>query len=250
MIVGQRATSLRGDGVRMVQPDWRLIGRGLYSPAEAARLTGVPIRRINRWTRGYWFLHNGKRRWSEPVIGLSIRKIVNAPVLEFADLIEVRFLSRFRDCGIGWPAIRLAAKRAKEILGTSHPFSSKRFTTDGHTILAELVDQAGDHHLLDLVRNQWEFERLVVKFLQRGLHYDGKDGPQWWCPLGDDRKVVIHPARAFGAPIVTPGSIRTLILCNAYKAEGSHEAVARWYKVEPDAVADAVEFEQGLRRAA
>lgn len=237
-------------GSRMAQADFRLVGCGLYSPPEASRLTGVPIRRINRWTRGYWFVHRGRRQWSEPVIGLSIRKIINAPALDFADLIEVRFLSLFRDHKIGWPAIRLAAKRAKEVLQTPHPFSSQRFSTDGRTILAELVDRVGDRHLLDLVHNQWEFERVVVKFLRKGLHYDGRDGPQWWSPLGEDRKVILHPARAFGAPIVTPSSIRTQILYSAYQAEGSHEAVAHWYNVDPGAVADAVEFEASLRPAA
>jgi len=88
---------------------------------------------------------------------MSLGEIGGAPVLDFADLMEVRFLSVFRDCKIGWPTIRLAAIKARELLGTSHPFSSHRFRTDGRNILAEIVDETGDRHLLNLLSDQWEF---------------------------------------------------------------------------------------------
>lgn len=227
-----------------------LLGRGLYSPTEASRLTRVPIRRINRWTRGYWFVHRGKRQWSDPIVGLGRETLGDAPILDFADLLEVRCLSAFRDQRIGWPAIRLAFMRAKEVLKTSHPFSSNRFKVSGRAILAEVTDESGDRHLLDLVRDQWVFERLVIDSLRKGLHYGGEDSPQWWNPLGKERKVMVHPARAFGAPIVFPGSIRTQVLYGSFQAEQSVEAVAEWYSVTADAVRDAVEFEESLRRAA
>jgi len=89
-----------------------------------------------------------------------------------------------------------------------------------------------------------------VEFLRRGLHYDGKDQPQWWSPLGKERTVVVDPARSFGAPIVVPGGVRTRILYGGYKAEGSFQAVADWYRVTSIVVQDAVEFEEGLRRSA
>lgn len=230
----------------MSKPDIKLIGRGLYSLTEASRLTGVPIRRIKRWVNGYWFMHRGKRQWSEPVIGTEVGLIGGVPVLDFADLMEVRFLSDFRDQGIGWPIIRLAATRAKEVLNTPHPFSSKRFIVLGRTILAEVHDEAGDRHLLDLIRDQWMFERVV--FDRKWLHYEDKDQPQWWTPLGPDRRVRVHPRRSFGAPIVSPSGIRTRILYGTFTAEKSIEAVADWYAVEPEAVSDAVSFEEGMRQ--
>ncbi len=231
----------------MSKTDFSLIGRGLYSLTEASRLSRVPIRRIKRWTQGYWYQHRGKRTWSSPVIAAALEPIGGAPVLEFADLIEVQFLSAFRDRGASWRNIRIAAERAKELLGTDHPFSSKRFHTDGRTVLAQIVDNSGDPHLLDLVRNQWEFERVVMEFCQGGLQFDDGDQPVRWWPLGEDRYVLVDPARSFGAPIVSPGHVRTRLLYGAYKAEESFDAVADWYRVEPEAVADAVTFEQGLR---
>lgn len=232
----------------MSKPDLKLIGRGLYSLTEASRLTGVPIRRIKRWVNGYHFVHRGRRQWSEPVIGTDIGPIGGVPVLDFADLQEVRFLSAFRDQRIGWPAIRLAAAKAREWLGTPHPFSSKRFIADGRTILLEIVDEAGDRQLLDLLKDQWELERVVFQSLRRWLHYEDKDQPQWWSPIGDDRLVRVNPRRSFGAPFVSQGGIRTSILYDAFIAEASVEAAAEWYSVEPVAVRDAVEFEEGIRQ--
>ncbi len=232
----------------MSKGDLRLIGRGLYSLTEAARLTGVPIRRIKRWVNGYHFLHRGNRQWSAPVIGTEVGPIGGVPVLDFADLMEVRFLSAFRDQRIGWPAIRLAAARAREVLETSHPFSSKRFIVHGRTILAEIVDEVGDRHLLNLLKNQWEIEPVMFEVIRKWLHYENSDQPQWWSPLGDDRRVQVNPRRSFGAPIVSPGGLRTHILYDTFAAEGSIEAVADWYAVEPVAVSDAVEFEEGIRQ--
>lgn len=228
----------------------KLLGRGLYSPTEVSRLTGVPIRRINRWTRGYWFLHKGKRQWSDPIVGAGVERIGNAPVLSFADLVEIRCLSVLRDRKIGWRAIRLASLRGKEVLKTPHPFSSDRFKTVGRSILLEITDEAGDRHMLEVAHDQWVFERMVFDSLRKGLHYADKDQPQWWTPLGDDRKVVVHPARAFGAPVVLPAGIRTRVLYGSYCAEKSHESVAQWYNVTAEAVRDAVEFEESIRRAA
>lgn len=232
----------------MGQPDFRLLGRGLYSPSEASRLTRVPLRRVNRWTRGYWYVDRGKRHWSEPIVGDGAERIGDAPCLDFADLIEVRCLSALRDKKIGWPTIRLASLRGKEVLGTAHPFSSDRFRLVGRNILAEIKDEAGDPQLLDVVRDQWVFE-IVLDRLRKGLHYSDKDAPQWWTPL-DHRSVVVHPARAFGAPVVLPSGIRTRVLYGSFRAEESHDAVARWYNVSVDSVRDAVDFEESIRLAA
>jgi uncharacterized protein (DUF433 family) len=229
---------------------FELLGRGLYSPPEASRLTRVPIRRINRWTRGYWYMDRGKKEWSGPIVGGGAERLGDAPFLVFADLIEIRCLSILRDSQIGWKTIRLASLRGKSVLDTEHPFSSDRFKLVGRQLLAEVNDTAGDRQLVDLVRDQWVFDKLVIETLRKGVHYAGNDRPQWWSPLGDDRTVVVHPSRAFGAPVVIPGGIRTRVLYGAYRAEESHESVARWYNVTVEAVKDAVEFEVSIRQAA
>lgn len=227
-----------------------LLGRGLYSPTEAARLTRVPIRRINRWTRGYWYMDRGKREWSDPIVGSGAERLGDAPVLDFADLIEIRCLSALRDRHIGWPVIRIASLRGKDVLATSHPFSSDRFKVVGRTLLAEIGGEHPDRQLIDLVRNQFVFDEIVLGTMRKGVQYANQDRPQWWAPLGEHRSVMVHPARSFGAPIVSPAGIRTRVLYGSFRADGSHEEVARWYNVTVDSVKDAVEFEESIRAAA
>ncbi len=129
---------------------FKVIGRGVYSLAEAERLTKVPQQRIKRWTVGYVYRYKGEERYTAPVIATELEPIDGTPVLDFSDLLEVRFLNAFREHGVGWKAIRIAAQRAKELLGRHRPFSTRIFKTDGQTILAEIVREAGDKLLLRL----------------------------------------------------------------------------------------------------
>jgi uncharacterized protein (DUF433 family) len=214
--------------------------------AEAQRLTRVPRDTIRRWTQGYVYRSGDDERFSPPVIGTDVPPVEGTPVLDFSDLLEVRFLDAFRRYGVSLRVIRLASRRAQELLGRTHPFSTRIFKTDGQTILAEIVRGTEDPLLLDLVRDQFEFKRIVDPHLYRGIEYDELHEPMRWWPLGKDRHVVVDPERAFGNPIVMPGAVPTSILAWGLEAEGSEEVVARWYDVPVAAVRDAAEFESGL----
>jgi uncharacterized protein (DUF433 family) len=195
---------------------------------------------------GYHYRHGGEVRYSPPAIASDLLQPEGTKFVDFADLLEVRLLDAFREYGVSWRTIRIAAEHARELLGRHHPFSSRIFKTDGRTILAELVGATGDKHLLDLVRNQWEFERIVSPLLYEGIEYNQLHEPARWWPLGENRLVLIDPARSFGAPIVVPEGVPTEVLNRAFEAEGSVEAVARWYEVNEDAVRDAIQFESQL----
>jgi uncharacterized protein (DUF433 family) len=236
----------------MAQRRQSLLGIGVYTVPEAARLTGVSAPRIRRWLTGYTFAAHAARRSSSPVWERQIVSSSGELVLSFRDLLEVRFVDAFRRHGVGWKVIRLAAESAAEILEDSHPFSTRRFKTDGRSIFADIVQSTGEESLLDLAKSQYEFKAIVEPFLFEGLEFAEISGaPVRWWPLGLDRRVVIDPERSFGQPIVTPESVQTSILAKAVKAEeGSIDAVARWYMVHPKAVKDAVEFENHIAAAA
>jgi len=227
----------------MTDRAFQYIGRGVYSLPEAERLTGVPRRSIRRWTTGYEWSSRGHLHRSPPVIGAELHLLLGTPALDFADLIEVRFLNAFLDKGVSWKTIRVASERAKEVLGTAHPFSHRRFSTDGHTILAELARVEEDSVLLDLVRDQYELDRMVSQYLFGQLDFGADNTPRRWFPLGVERHIVIDPERALGAPIVRDSGIPTAVLANAAIAEGSTERVADMFEVDEGAVADAVEYE-------
>jgi uncharacterized protein (DUF433 family) len=222
------------------------IGRGVYSLTEAARLSDVPQRRIRRWTMGYSYKFKGESHYSPPIIASEVAPVNGAATLDFGDLLEVRFLNAFREHKVSWKAIRIASERAKELLGRHHPFSTRIFKTDGRTILAEIVKETGDKVLLDLVKNQYEFERIVSPFLYAGIEFDKLKEPMRWWPLGENRLVVVDPTRSFGAPIVDKGGVPTKILFDAFRAEKSTKIVANLYEVNQKEVKDAVYFERRL----
>lgn len=224
----------------------------MYTVPEASHLTGVARPRIRRWLTGYTFRSGEVAHRSAPVWQRQIPTAGQELVLSFRDLLEVRFVDAFRRHGVGWKAIRLAAEHAAVIVQDHHPFSTKQFKTDGRSIFATIVQETGEESLLDLVRSQYEFKSIVEPFLFEGLEFSEIDGaPVRWWPLGRERRVVIDPDRQFGRPIVTPESVPTAVLAQAFKAEqGSTDAVARWYLVDPKAVNDAVEFETQLVSAA
>ena len=166
-----------------------------------------------------------------------------SPVLTFADLIEIRFLDAFRQKGVSTKALRIASQRAKELLGRHHPFSTQIFMSDGRTILAEITKETGDKALLDILRDQFVFEKVIGSYLYSGLDFNELKEPARWWPIGKDRAVVIDPRRAFGAPIIAKSGVPTKILNSAINAEKSVEFIAKWYGVAIDEVMDAVKFE-------
>jgi uncharacterized protein (DUF433 family) len=227
-----------------------LLGLGVYSVREAARITHVSAPRIRRWLAGYTFTSGDASHTSRP---LWQRQIVSgdSTALSFRDLLEVRFVDAFLRHGVRLPVIRTAAEKAAEIIGDSHPFSTKQFKTDGRSIFAEIVQVSGEPSLLDLTKSQYAFKSVMEPFLFEGLEFpEFGNHPERWRPLGPDRRVVIDPERSFGQPIVTPESVPTSVLARAFHVEGSIDAVARWYEVDPRSVRDAVDFENTLAIAA
>jgi len=220
-----------------------LLGTGIYTVPEASRLTHVRGARIRRWVRGYSYHSRGKEYESAPVFQSQLSAIDGVVALGFLDLVEVRFINGFLEVGVTWKVLRKLYPRAVELIGTDHPFCTRRFKTDGRTILAELSDGTGEKVLLNLLNNQYELDKIVGPYLYKGLVFGEEKVTQWW-PLGEDRSVVIDPDRMFGQPIIADVGVPTAVLARAVRVEGSVRTVARWYDVDERLVEDAVEFER------
>jgi uncharacterized protein (DUF433 family) len=226
--------------------DFSLLGIGLYTVPEASRLTGVSQGRLRRWLRGYTHGVGGARSTSGPVWQRQIPDIDGTLGLGFLDLMEARFVDAFRAASVPWRVIRSCAQRAREITGADHPFSSRRFRTDGRSIFAEVVDQAGEKQLLDLAKNQLAFGRVISPSLYAGVEFSVDDVPARWWPMGRQETIVLDPARSFGQPIVDDGGIPTIALADAVAAEGSIAKVALLFQVPQRSVRAALRFEKRL----
>lgn len=218
----------------------------MYSLSEAERLIRIPRKRIRRWMEGYAYLSRGQKRESRPVFESDIGREIGALSLTFSDMLEVRFLDAFREYGVGWREIRIAADRAKELLSRSHPFSSKVFKTDGRDILIEVARQGRVPDLLNLVKNQYEFRKVVSPLLYAGIEFNMVDEPERWWPMSRRKGIVVDSRRSFGAPIVAAVGVPTAILAASAEAEGSMRIAALVYGVPLLAVRNAVQFESAL----
>lgn len=213
--------------------------KGLYSISEASRITGIDARSVSRWLQGYNYKLSGKRRKSPPVISSDYEPIEGKPALSFLDMMELRLVMRFRKHGLSFRKIRIASERAARILNARHPFASRKFVTDGRTILLQIANEEKDRDLLDLVREQYAIEDILSPLLLDGIDFEG-ELPARWRPA---KGILVDPRHAFGQPIVASCSIPSATLFAAFRAEHSIEKVATWFEVEPAAVQQAVDFE-------
>jgi uncharacterized protein (DUF433 family) len=218
---------------------------GNYLVRDAVHLTGVSAGRIRRWLRGYRYHSRKKAYASPPLWHGQWEPLDRSLALGFLDLIEIRFVDAFLKAGVTWATLRAARERAAEMFKVSHPFCTDGFVTDGRKIFVELHRQTGETSLLEIVERQHVFKQIISPFLKE-LEFAAGCGLVRWWPLGENRLVVLDPARNFGRPIIARRGVPTEALANAVKATGSVADVARWYEVPEEEIQEAVEFEKRL----
>jgi uncharacterized protein (DUF433 family) len=217
-----------------------LVGTGIYTVPDAARLSKVSSRRIR-----YWLQSTESEKPDRPRLWTGQhRPIDDKIVLGFLDLQEVRFVDAFLSAEVSWRVLRGTHEIAKRRYDTEHPFCTRQFATDGKHII-ERVRNASDEGFEEVVFGQKVFPKVVTPFL-RDLKFSPDDQIAEWWPLGTERSVVLDPNRQFGQPIVFKSGVRTEILYLAVKDGASEDEVAEWFEVELRDVQDAVEFEKRL----
>lgn len=137
-------------------------GIGAYTLAEAGRLLDVSPTTIRRWLFGYSYDHHGPRTSQQPLWQPQYGFEQDEPLLGFRDLIEARIVRGLRSLRIGLPTIRECMRRASEIVGDAHPFSTRQFKTDGRRIFLEQMDDIGEGILIDLKMRQHAFRQIVA----------------------------------------------------------------------------------------
>lgn len=227
----------------------QLFGVGSYAPSEAARLLGTSPRTISRWLGGYNYSQAGTKHHVPPLWTPQWSVMEGHLEIGFRDLIELRFVKAFLDAGVGLLAIRNCLDYARQCVADDHPFSTRRFRTDGKTIFLESLDRSASSspHVLDLKRKQYAFKQVIDKTF-KDLDIED-DAVARWRPYKGKGTIVIDPTRSFGQPIATRSGVPTITLAEAVEAEGSAEKVARLYDVSLSEVRDAVRFEGALKAA-
>lgn len=182
-----------------------------------------------------------------PLWSLQLPRYDDHIELGFRDLIELKFVSEFLKFGLTIKIIRFCLEEARKVIDDDHPFSTRRFKTDGSTIFAEGIRESGEVQLLDLKRRQYTFRDLILKsFKDLDIEDEIVIG---WRPFKGKKSIIIDPNRSFGQPIASEFGVPTIALAQAVEVEGSPAAVARLFEVPVSVVRDAAAFEKSLLAA-
>jgi uncharacterized protein (DUF433 family) len=180
-----------------------------------------------------------------------IRQYKNAPDIGFWDLMEIRFVSYFRNKGINLQHLRKAAERARVRFDIEHPFAldNVKFKMDRKSIFAEIGSEVHSKELEELTTGQLSFYEIVEDFLVKGVEFDPSSGlAKSWHPNQKELpNIILDPKIAHGKPSIESARIPTQALFLNWRAEGfNYSATADWFEVNEDYVREAVAFEMGL----
>jgi uncharacterized protein (DUF433 family) len=221
-----------------------LLGIGFYSANEAARLLDTPVRNVRRWLGGYSYKQGNDVFHVEPLWTPQLPTHDHNIELGFRDLIELRFVKEFIKVGLGLKTVRHCLDYARECVNDEHPFSTRRFQTDGRTIFLESATVAGDPTLLDLKDKQYTIKAVIERTF-KDLDIE-EDSVKRWRPYKGKSSIIIDPSLVFGQPTTAIYNVPTIALAQAVAAEGSEKAVSLLYEVPISVVRDAVAFEEML----
>lgn len=222
----------------------KLTGIGLYSPQQAALLSGAKTLEVTRWLFGY--KGRGGRflppLWNTEIAGEDKKSI------GFRDLMELRIVSAFVKKGVPLQVVRQSLVNAKQIFGAEYPFTSLRFLTDGKSIYHEALKDESDA-LTDLVKRQLVFNNIIKPSLYEGIEFSHTGSATRWFPT-KDKAIVVDPSLSFGKPSLVTYGVPTETLFLAFKAEdGNFKAVSQQFDIPVPDIRKAVKFESQLLAA-
>ncbi len=220
------------------------LATGFYTAGEVARLLGgISAKRVRAWS-----VSSGRTR---PVIDRDYRDTSEGLTLSFLDMVEIRCLAHFRSQGFSLQGLRRAMVRARDLLGAQHPLAlaSTRFLSDRRRIFLEAAKESGDRFILDLQTDQFAFYDVIERSLAADLEFGTDDLAVRWHPQPNAfPSVWIDPCLAYGHPVVMPERVPTMALHLSVDGGNAVEAVANWFDVAPERVAEAHRFEVDLQR--
>ncbi len=214
-----------------------ILGHGVYSFPEAARLTRLRPQRVREWFAG----RSGARK---VVFRGDYRAVQGDRAISFLDLVELFVAGQLRDHGVSLQSLRKVHTKLERDLGTSHPFCRREILSDGKNVFVLGLDERGAAEMVEVLSRQKVFVDILLPFLKRINYYSATKLARKWCVTD---QVVIDPMICLGKPIVEKAGIATGILAASFEANGRDAGtVADWYRVHQSHVQAAVEFELSL----
>lgn len=224
-----------------------LVGKGLYSVPDAARLIGSSPQEVRRWLYGYETQRAGGETYEVPPLWKRQLSEIGVDAVGFYDLLELRLVKAFRRHDVSLQAIRAASTYARESFQIEFPFTCRQFLTDGRSVFAYVLEETGDESLVDMVKRQNVFTNVVESSLYAGIEFSTSGNALRWFPMERNRHVMLDPQVSFGSPILSSSGIPTAAIAASYKAElMDANKVASIFEVSKREVEYAVRYENSL----
>jgi uncharacterized protein (DUF433 family) len=238
----------------------QLLGLGIYSQPEAAHLLKMTPSRLRRWVNGYtyWLSREASvtKRARPPVLQKSDLPIIrHAVALSFLELMELRVIRILVDeLGVPLQTVRKKALDAQRIFATRYPFATRRVFAEGRRVFAGIVPGEDETDVIEVAEiasgktEQVQWAKLYEPVM-REVQFDPETSfaRRWW-PFGPETPVVLDPSIMFGAPVIAGSRLRTAVAARMARVEGE-EATAAAYRIPPQGVRAAVQFEKYLAAA-
>lgn len=227
----------------MIATAKQLLGKGIYTPGEAALYARVRVELLKRWVFGTGDGDAVFRSQVDPA----------EKTVTFVDLVQTMAVRSVRFDAIGVPLgrIREAVDLAQTRYGIDNPLCRKHvILVNPHTrqLFIELptldiVQATGEHKHSKMMRP------IVESFLL-DLEYDHDGIATAYRPMRDgNRAVIIDPERKFGEPFIEGCGYSVWTLYDSYAAEGSVENAASAYGIGDQDVRLAVRYVDSLLTA-
>ena len=222
------------------------LGKGIYTLSTAAKILKMNPQKMRRWINGYIYNKNREFRSVKPLFKTEFDYDANDVIISFHDLTELFFINNFIGYGLSIQKIRKAAVAASRLLNTSHPFAIRKMFTDGKSIFAEIAQETNDTSLLDLIKKQYQFAKIIEPTLFKCIDFDKESYAEKWWPLGKNKDIVLDPSRNMGQPILNKYNVKTELIYDLYKTNHTVNEISKWYELDEKVINLAIDFENGL----
>ncbi len=215
-----------------------MLGQGIYTLAEVARLTELNPSRVRSW-----FKQRLDGSGPGPLMRGDYEAVEGDFAISFLDLIDVLMAGQFRNHGVSMHVVRKAYNALSLELKTAHPFCHKGLLTDGKKIFYHTSETVGDEKLREVVSSQLFFTHIKEHLNQ--VEYDSLTSliNRWHIANG----ITVDPAISMGKPTIEGTGITTYVINAQYHANKQNGSlIADLYDITEKDVDHAVAFEAGL----
>lgn len=221
----------------MNAPVEKLLGLGLYTPAEAALYARVHGNLLSRWLFG--------DARGAPVVDPQLRDLEGEKVVTFLDFVQSLAIRAIRQTRkVPLQKIREAIEAAKQLYKIDYPFAIKHTTylLGKEVVIRTPCDKAKFVQLTGKAKRNRLLTEVAELYLE-DLSFDANGlANRYLAWKKDEYEIVMDPHQRFGEPLLPSCGYTARALFDAYRIEGGIDQAAKCYGVEPAEVKAAIEY--------